>query len=172
MMLHNQAYALLSFEILPTSSRISKIILKLNIMLQLNTYLLCFLAGFGAFATSIMSHEQYLNQFSFQTIANVNFTDDASIVHALKDLKESGALTVLLLMQQENAYKLMRMVKINTFSLFRVFITHLKLYAFKNMYCMLATNSRLSDNFLARYRFHWLEKFIVFNSLSRNMRCP
>lgn len=57
-----------------------------------------------------MSHEQSLNEFSFQTIANVNFTNKASIVDALNELKESGATTVLLIIQPENAYKLMGMV--------------------------------------------------------------
>ena len=57
-----------------------------------------------------MSREQHLNEFSFQIIASVNFTQDSSMLSALQDLKESGALTVLLIMQQENAYKLMKMV--------------------------------------------------------------
>jgi len=67
--------------------------------------------GFGEFATAMMSREQYLNRFSFQAIASVNFTDGASILAALKYLKESGAFTVLLIMQQQNAYKLMKMAE-------------------------------------------------------------
>ena len=66
--------------------------------------------GFGEFATSIMSRDQHLNDFSFQAIASVNFSRESSLQAALKDLKESGALTVLLMMQQENAYKLLKMV--------------------------------------------------------------
>ena len=73
--------------------------------------------GFGEFATAMMSREQYLNRFSFQAIASVNFTDGASILAALKYLKESGAFTVLLIMQQQNAYKLMKMVFWNIYTI-------------------------------------------------------
>ena len=54
-----------------------------------------------------MSHEQERNQFSFQILASVNFTEDDSLSHLIKELKECGSRKILLIMQQENANKLM-----------------------------------------------------------------
>ena len=54
-----------------------------------------------------MSYEQERNQFSFQILASVNFTDDDSVSRLIKELKECGSRKILLVMQQENANKLM-----------------------------------------------------------------
>ena len=91
-----------------------------------------------------MSREQYLNRFSFQAIASVNFSDGASILAALKYLKESGAFTVLLIMQQQNAYKLMKMVLLNTFHTW--------------ILCKAAWRPLVEPNFLLEGScYHWVE---------------
>ncbi|XP_065066326.1 glutamate receptor 3-like isoform X2 [Rhopilema esculentum] len=71
--------------------------------------------GFGDFATAVMSHEHQVNHFSFQTISSINFTDNHSVYRAVKELKEFGAIKVLLIMQQENAYTFMKQVQSQNF---------------------------------------------------------